>query len=582
MANRHDPGVPSPKPAQKVPLTGPLLLGLDPDQPLPDLAVEAGGTALVPGRLRSATLDVRYLDTADLRLLRAGVALSRRSLVARGAADEAPPPSLGADPGWVLELPRPRHGTSSVRLPLRGPSVAAPKQLSTLVRATVRTGRLATVARLRAALTAQVLSVPVEDDAEAPVLELVTRTCTATVPLPAGAAGGPGADGAAPAETPGGVALTTWREVELRPVEGDVPLKAKQLAALTEAVLAALTGAGAEVLDRPAGGTATAELARVVAATVPAAVRPPAPRRPAGAGEPGAGSPAGDVARAVVEHQLADLTAADRAVRSEHPDASDAMLTATARLRSALWLAAATTEPGSAEALREELARLEGLLGAARSARAVAAELDALLATQPADQVLGPVGPRLHAALQREVQASESAVGAALGDQRYFRLLDDLEAWVEDPPATSQAGSPAREVLLRRAAKAHWRLVDAVDAVDGAHDQARRDALLDRVRACAAHAGGLGEVLAPLAGKDAERYAAAVRAVEAALTRLDVTARSRALLRQLGVQAHLAHENGYTFGRLHAFEQVRGDDAEELFEQAWEQASRPRRRRWLG
>ena len=41
------------------------------------------------------------------------------------------------------------------------------------------------------------------------------------------------------------------------------------------------------------------------------------------------------------------------------------------------------------------------------------------------------------------------------------------------------------------------------------------------------------------------------------------------MLREYGVQAHLSGQNGFTYGRLHALEQWRGQRAEEAFEKAW-------------
>src|ERR1700676_2929061 len=60
------------------------------------------------------SLEAEYYDTADLRLIRAGITLRRR----RG----------GSDPGWHLKLPIGRDSRREIRVPLShgGPAGAVP------------------------------------------------------------------------------------------------------------------------------------------------------------------------------------------------------------------------------------------------------------------------------------------------------------------------------------------------------------------------------------------------------------------------------------------------------------------------
>ena len=46
---------------------------------------------------------------------------------------------------------------------------------------------------------------------------------------------------------------------------------------------------------------------------------------------------------------------------------------------------------------------------------------------------------------------------------------------------------------------------------------------------------------------------------EATLVELKLSGRTQQLLRELGVQAQLAGENGFTFGRLHGLEDLAAD-----------------------
>ena len=56
---------------------------------------------------------------------------------------------------------------------------------------------------------------------------------------------------------------------------------------------------------------------------------------------------------------------------------------------------------------------------------------------------------------------------------------------------------------------------------------------------------------------------------------------ARTATRKLGVEAHLAGENAFTFGVLYEQDACRARDLEEQARRAWKQASRPRYSVWL-
>ncbi len=655
-AGRHDPRVPSAKKVAS--LSAPVHLQVEPGTPLPDLALRVGSLEVTPERARAATVDVRYLDTADLRLLRAGIVLSRRATdrATDGTTDEAADAvaagaGLDVEPGWVLELPAPGTGTRAVHLPLRGSSTSAPRQLTSLLRATVRAGRLTTVAQVRSELELHHLTaaVPVGDPGSGPgadpertpVLEVLARTTTAT--LPPAPAGAPGAGAHE------GVSVTTTRELQVRAPHGELPWKPKQVRALAEDVVAALTAAGAEPCEPPAEAGSAAQLRAVLAEGGPRGTGALATATAAGGRSPAkltSTSPAAEVARAALVAALGAVTAADRDVRAQDGAGlggaglggaglggagldgaglggaglggagHEALLLAVQRLRGAVELVAASGAPGGLDDLEAGLARIVDVLAAALDDHAVAAALTAQIAAEPGGQVLGSAGARVRAAADALARAATEGQQAVLSGGPYVAVLDDAERAASGPapgatpgadPAVGAVAPPtgggsAKELLLRRVARAHWGLVDAVDAVDGAHDQPRRDELLGAVRTAAARCAGLGAALAPVVGEEAERYAEVVTAFERALARAGVTAAARAVLRSLvtapapepsahppsdvaaglGAAGPATAEDGYTLGRLHAFQQLRGELAEEDVEQCWVQASRPRRRRWLG
>ena len=71
------------------------------------------------------------------------------------------------------------------------------------------------------------------------------------------------------------------------------------------------------------------------------------------------------------------------------------------------------------------------------------------------------------------------------------------------------------------------------------------------------------------------------KAVQEALGEHQDTVVARHQLREYGAQTHLNGENGFTFGRLHALEQARADDAEHRFEEAWDRFPPKKLGRWV-
>src|SRR5262245_8976149 len=90
----------------------------DADTALPDLqSLPAVGGTRGPERER---LRAEYFDTADLRLLRSGITLRRRT--------------GGHDPGWHLKLPAGDTSREEIRLPLSQARRRVPADLANLVK----------------------------------------------------------------------------------------------------------------------------------------------------------------------------------------------------------------------------------------------------------------------------------------------------------------------------------------------------------------------------------------------------------------------------------------------------------------
>ena len=66
-------------------------------------------------------------------------------------------------------------------------------------------------------------------------------------------------------------------------------------------------------------------------------------------------------------------------------------------------------------------------------------------------------------------------------------------------------------------------------------------------------------------GKAAKRLARRAKDAQQLLGEHHDTVVARAVLREIGIKAHLSGENGFTFGRLHALEEARAGELERRY-----------------
>ncbi|QNN51603.1 CHAD domain-containing protein [Nocardioides mesophilus] len=225
------------------------------------------------------------------------------------------------------------------------------------------------------------------------------------------------------------------------------------------------------------------------------------------------------------------------------------------------------------EDLRWSAAELSGL----RDVEVVQERLEVLLVADPVELLLGPVSARV-ADHVRAARASELVrVQELLADNPPRLLADELERVVAEAPGSASVDDVRRRLrqdwrrTRRRAGRAA-----ALPAGDRALDAALHD-----VRKAAKRARYAAETLKPLLGERAEEMEKAAEAVQQALGDHRDTLLTRAALRQMGVQAHLDRQNGFSFGRMHALEQVAGEGYLEVYATARDRLDAKRLRRWL-
>ena len=463
-------------------------------------------------------LEAEYYDTDDLRLLRAGITLRRR----RG----------GSDAGWHLKLPEGPGTRREIRLPL-GQRRQVPRELAQLVRVHTRGMALRPVARLTTRRQTLVLL----DKAGESLAEVASDDVSA--------------------QTMGdSTTVSQWRELEVELTGGD--------RRLLKAADALLRRDGL----RPAGRSA--KLERALAGQLPASAEPPRLTQ---------ASPAGQVVLAYLRDQAETLKALDPMVRRDEPDSVHQMRVTTRRLRSTLR---SFKRVIGGDHLAAELKWLGGVLGEARDAEVLDDHLQAMLRTVPVEQLIGPVQARVQIHFAPVRAGARTAVLAALDSQRYFSLLDEMDQLIDEPRFSPRAARPARNVLPREVRRPYRQAGQWMERARRAEPGPPRDVALHEARKAAKRARYAGEVAAPAIGRQAARFTAQVKKLQSVLGAHQDAVIARQAERELGIEAHLAGENAFTYGLLYERENCDAQKLRARARKAWKKASRPRYRNWLG
>jgi CHAD domain-containing protein len=482
------------------------------------------GPVLAVDGPHEVALEATYFDTADHRLASGRTLLRRRT--------------GGDDAGWHLKLPVGDGSRDEIREPLGGDNGTIPVTLAALARATARGDGLGPVARLRTARSVYRLTGTGPDGAEVVLAEVVDDLVTAE-------AFGPTVD------------ITVWRELEVELVTGPPHV--------LDVVERLLLESGA------VPSTSASKVARALGSRVR-----PAP----GPGRLTPRSRAGEVVGAQLRVHVAELTAQDPRIRLDEPDSVHQMRVATRRLRSLLATYRRLYGRSVTDPVRDELKWLGGVLGAARDAEVQRERLLAAAAEEPEDVLLGPVATRIDTDLQAEYSEAHAAVVEALDGGRYLSLLRSLDAVVTSPPGEPAAQRRAAEVLPRLVRRS-WKRLRKAERTASAAAPEERAAALHEVRKSAKRARYAAEAVQPVFGRPAARFGSRMKALQTHLGELQDSVAAREVLRAMAARAFRDGESGFTYGRLHAREQAKGDEAVARFPAAWSTASAPRLRRWL-
>ncbi len=469
-------------------------------------------------------LQADYYDTDDLRLIRNGITLRRRR--------------SGSDAGWHLKLPLDGDTRREIRRPLGRGSRTVPQELARLVRGYTRGAALRPVARI--STRRQVLTLV--DAAGDSLAEVAADDVSA--------------------ETLGAeTVLSQWHEVEVELTGGDRGLLTDADAWLRREGL------------RPAPHVA--KLQRALADQLA--------QQDSLAAADGHRPPAGSAAAVVLAYlrqQTARLASLDPLVRSDEPDSVHQMRVTARRLRSTLQSFGRVIPRSRTAELTGELKWLGVVLGAARDADVLAARLDRNLRSTPPELVLGPVMARVQGHFAGVRAAARDEVLAALDSARYFALLDALDELLASPPLTGAAAGPAGQLLPAEARRAYRRAARRIRAAQRAHPGHDADVGYHEARKAAKRARYAGEAVSPAFGRPAKRFTKQMKRVQTVLGDHQDAVVARGVDRELGVSAHLAGENAFSYGLLYQRETELAGRLKQEANAVWADRARPHFRRW--
>lgn len=288
---------------------------------------------------------------------------------------------------------------------------------------------------------------------------------------------------------------------------------------------------------------------------------------------------------AVVHARIAQQVAAARAREAEvlrgEPEGVHQMRVALRRLRSALVTFRPMLDRQVTEPLREEMAWLAGELGAARDCHVMKERLDALVAAEPEELLVGPVQQRLDEALVRAEEAATAQLDEVLRSARYDELMSTLDVIALLPPWAADSRAAGGKQLRRWVRRDFERVREAVALAGAATTSAERDECLHEVRKSAKRARYAGESLEPRYGAQARRFAEAMEELQTILGDQHDAVLALDRIRQAAEEAHSQGQSAFSFGRLHARQSREADELVVGFQAAWARARRKRLRRWL-
>jgi CHAD domain-containing protein len=292
-------------------------------------------------------------------------------------------------------------------------------------------------------------------------------------------------------------------------------------------------------------------------------------------------SSAADVVLAYLRIQAHALRTLEPRVRAAEVDSVHQMRVATRRLRATLRTFGRVIPPTDSEHLTGELQWLGKALGRARDSEVLAGHLRDSLRPTPPELLIGPVQAHVQGHYAPQRAAAYAALLETLDSPRYTRLLAELDRVTAGPARGPQAADPGGDVLPAAVQRAYRQAKRRMRNARHTPAGPVRDVALHQARKSARRARYAAEAAAPAVGRPARRFAKQMKRVQSVLGDHHDAVLARQAARDLGIGAHLAGENAFTYGLLYEHEFHQAERRRADARHVWHRASRPRYRRWM-